>query len=271
MDSNQIKLSFNQQNNVTVHLFGASVISWRVNGKERLFLSEKTNLKNFSQAFRGGIPIVFPHFNMWDDGKPKHGFARISFWKYEGIVKGNDFIKGTFTLKDTEETNKYFDFRFQLKYNVFVGNNSLKCEMIIENNGDNEMPYHFLFHNYFKLDDMKTMKIIGLQHQSYTEKYGSMENTKKDIDENEFFSLPTEKFKGSDRIYDDHRKAVQYHNAGSVLTVNRTNLNTIVIWNPWTKLEEYENFICIEPGDVTRKNLLGKRQSVTHIQSLEIK
>lgn len=45
---------------VTVHLFGATVISWKLaNGAEQLFVSSKAILDG-SKAIRGGIPVVFP-------------------------------------------------------------------------------------------------------------------------------------------------------------------------------------------------------------------
>lgn len=45
---------------VTVHLFGATVTSWKLaNGQEQLFLSEKSHLDG-SKPIRGGIPVVFP-------------------------------------------------------------------------------------------------------------------------------------------------------------------------------------------------------------------
>lgn len=42
----------------TIYLHGATVTSWKVDGKELLFLSSKAVL-NGSKAIRGGIPIVF--------------------------------------------------------------------------------------------------------------------------------------------------------------------------------------------------------------------
>lgn len=45
---------------VIVHLFGATVTSWKLaNGQEQLFLSEKAHLDG-SRPIRGGIPVVFP-------------------------------------------------------------------------------------------------------------------------------------------------------------------------------------------------------------------
>src|SRR5436305_14896187 len=44
---------------IEVLLFGATITSWKSNGKENLFLSEKAVLDG-SKAVRGGIPLVFP-------------------------------------------------------------------------------------------------------------------------------------------------------------------------------------------------------------------
>lgn len=43
---------------VKIHLHGATVISWCVEGKELLFLSSKALLDG-SKPIRGGIPLVF--------------------------------------------------------------------------------------------------------------------------------------------------------------------------------------------------------------------
>jgi glucose-6-phosphate 1-epimerase len=45
---------------VSVHLYGATVISWKLaDGEEQLFVSQKAHLDG-SKPIRGGIPIVFP-------------------------------------------------------------------------------------------------------------------------------------------------------------------------------------------------------------------
>lgn len=45
---------------VTVHLYGATVTSWKLaNGAEQLFVSSNAILDG-SKAIRGGIPVVFP-------------------------------------------------------------------------------------------------------------------------------------------------------------------------------------------------------------------
>ena len=44
---------------VEVLLYGATVISWKSNGKENLWLSKAAKLDG-SKPVRGGIPVVFP-------------------------------------------------------------------------------------------------------------------------------------------------------------------------------------------------------------------
>lgn len=56
---NIIEASLPSGQSVTVHLYGATVTSWKTNGKEQLFVSDKAHLDG-SKPIRGGIPIVFP-------------------------------------------------------------------------------------------------------------------------------------------------------------------------------------------------------------------
>ena len=44
---------------VEVLLYGATVISWKSNGKENIFISDAAKLDG-SKPVRGGIPVVFP-------------------------------------------------------------------------------------------------------------------------------------------------------------------------------------------------------------------
>jgi D-hexose-6-phosphate mutarotase len=48
----------NGAHEATIHHHGATVISWKVNGEEKLFLS-KLAILDGSKAIRGGIPLVF--------------------------------------------------------------------------------------------------------------------------------------------------------------------------------------------------------------------
>lgn len=56
---NTIEASLPSGESVTVYLYGATVTSWKTNGQEQLFMSEKAILDG-SKPIRGGIPVVFP-------------------------------------------------------------------------------------------------------------------------------------------------------------------------------------------------------------------
>jgi glucose-6-phosphate 1-epimerase len=71
---------------VSVFLLGATIVSWKVDNEEIIFVSKKT-IWDGSKAVRGGIPICFPSFGPWIYG-PQHGFARTSKeWKVHSEPK----------------------------------------------------------------------------------------------------------------------------------------------------------------------------------------
>ena len=45
----------------TINLHGCTIVSWRVNNQEQLFVS-KRSVFDGKKAIRGGIPFVFPIF-----------------------------------------------------------------------------------------------------------------------------------------------------------------------------------------------------------------
>ena len=46
---------------LTVVPFGATIISWIVEGEEMIFVSKKAVMDG-SKAIRGGVPVCFPNF-----------------------------------------------------------------------------------------------------------------------------------------------------------------------------------------------------------------
>jgi len=78
---------------VEVLHYGATVISWKTGGLERLFVSSKAILDG-SKPVRGGIPVVFPCFGAAIHPEhmklSQHGFARSEKWTFDGIATDND-------------------------------------------------------------------------------------------------------------------------------------------------------------------------------------
>merc|ERR1711971_849139 len=51
----------------TINLHGATIVSWRVNNQEQLFVSKKSVFDG-RKPIRGGIPFIFPQFGTWHYG-----------------------------------------------------------------------------------------------------------------------------------------------------------------------------------------------------------
>lgn len=120
------------QASADVLLYGATVISWKALGKERLFLSSKAALDG-SSAVRGGIPLVFPVFGEPSDHEdngglekvPRHGVARTSVWKLQQ-EKGDEgdssrekvTAKFVLSSNDLQGFESAYQWPFELIYEV---------------------------------------------------------------------------------------------------------------------------------------------------------
>jgi glucose-6-phosphate 1-epimerase len=62
---NVVEASLPTGQSVAVHLYGATVTSWKTGGQEQLFVSETAHLDG-SKPIRGGIPVVFPVCELYD-------------------------------------------------------------------------------------------------------------------------------------------------------------------------------------------------------------
>jgi hypothetical protein len=58
-DGKKVTASLPSGDSVEVMLYGATVISWKNNGQENMWLSSNAHMDG-SKAIRGGVPVVFP-------------------------------------------------------------------------------------------------------------------------------------------------------------------------------------------------------------------
>jgi glucose-6-phosphate 1-epimerase len=106
-----VAISLDDHNQAEVHLHGATLTSWKVDGEELTFVSRNAVFDG-KKAIRGGIPVVFPNFGPWDLG-PQHGFARTSTWKLaEPPSQGKPVA--VFELEDSEQTRAMWNYRLHL-------------------------------------------------------------------------------------------------------------------------------------------------------------
>lgn len=259
-------------------LKGATLLSWKLRGKEQLWLSESATLEG-PKGVRGGIPLVFPTFGPSvksyalnsDEMLPQHGFARNTEFEFLGLVNDDETcVRGEFGLGPENLTEKFrelWPYDFTLIFGVELKGNSLKTDVTVKNAsfGENAKPweFHWLFHNYFKNpDDVKDLEIEGLDDLDYFNKVIGKE-------EHEEAGKTITVSGEVDRVYKNaglkvqkstgEPKPVVVKSKGKEwLIIERENLDDIVVWNPWendmgdfSPKTGYKDMICVETGTVS--------------------
>jgi len=266
VESDRVKLALPSGESAEVLLYGATVISWKAGGEERLFLSEKALLDG-SKPVRGGIPLVFPVFGKSTDGPtsslPQHGFARTSKWYVMGKIDESetsvqvDFGLGPENL--TVDVRKQWPFDFGLIYSIVLSKNSLATKMLVRNEGGQSFDFNTLFHTYLRVPDVTTVKVEGLKGVSYKDK---VQKGAEATEERDQLTIASE----VDRVYANVPGTVAVKTEDKTLyTIERSNLEDVVVWNPWEAsanigdfgpADGYKNMLCIEAGAVSKWHTL---------------
>uniref|UniRef100_A0A2S2NHD2 glucose-6-phosphate 1-epimerase n=1 Tax=Schizaphis graminum TaxID=13262 RepID=A0A2S2NHD2_SCHGA len=238
----------------TINLHGATVVSWRVNNQEQLFVS-KLAVFDGQKSIRGGIPIVFPHFGPWAYG-PLHGFAMTCRWSVEKQPEplDNGDIEALFSLVDNSITKQMWNYSFKLVLRVILREKELQVSFNLYNSSLEPFQFNMLFHTYLKVPDVRKCNISGLQGCMFVDK------TK----ENSVYQEPREMVTvnhWTDRIYQNTQQEHVISNvvSGRKMKMIKYNMPDTVVWNPWDVTsstmsdfgeDEYPNMICVEAGIV---------------------
>ncbi|KAG0372114.1 hypothetical protein BGX24_000725 [Mortierella sp. AD032] len=258
--SNKALLTHPSGASAEVYLYGATLTSWKVANKERIFLSEKAILDG-SKAIRGGIPLVFPVFGKGvaphvTAALPQHGFARISLWKLLTSSDDTHTVTAEFGLDHTlisEEHRKLWPFDFSLVYTVKLTAETIETQLRVHNIGDKSFDFNTLLHTYFLIPDASKVKVVGLSGVDYVDKVlQTSAHQNGDV-----------VIKGEvDRVYANLKSTnfqVPYVAEQGGIQLHLKGLGDVVVWNPWTEKaagmadfgnEEFHKMICVEAGQV---------------------
>ncbi|XP_045481885.1 putative glucose-6-phosphate 1-epimerase [Harmonia axyridis] len=259
----------------TINLHGATVVSWRVNNQEQLFVSKEA-IFDGKKAIRGGIPFVFPQFGEWPLG-PQHGFGRIMRWNLEKSPErmASGDIEVVFSLSDSPFTRNMWNYQFRLTYRLILREKELHFNVNVYNT-NKEASFYFtlLLHTYFKVPDVRRCQITGLSGCTYVDKLRDCNI----YHENRDAVVVTEQ---TDRIY---RNTSQEHIitnvvSGRKMRIQKYNFPDTVVWNPWAEKakelpdfgpEEWPNMLCLEAGRVTHPIVLQPGTAFEASQSLQV-
>lgn len=274
MSDNVLNLVLDDKNQATIHLFGATLTSWIHEGEEVILLSKKS-LFDSKKAIRGGIPIVFPNFGPWDNGRPQHGFARIKNWSIkEPVNKTDEQVTVSLRLKDDNETRKLWNFPFELEYVVTLTKDKLTTALGVSNTGMDAFDFTVLLHTYLKVDDIANIEIGDLRDVEYEDK------TCEGLIETET-SSGIQIGQETDRVYKGAPNVInlKLKDSKKRVQITKTNLPDVVIWNPWIEKskamadfddEEYKNMVCIEPGHVANRLILDAKVKMLFTQEIKV-
>ncbi|KND04684.1 glucose-6-phosphate 1-epimerase [Spizellomyces punctatus DAOM BR117] len=249
-----------------IYYYGATLTSWKPNGLERIFVSKQAIL-NGTKAIRGGIPLVFPHFGTIPTSKlPQHGFARNSRWDWVGITTDNaSETTVELALKpDNVPANlrELWPHDFRLTYTVTLTSNTLRTGLAIKNPSSTSWDFTTLLHTYFKVQEIATAAVVGLNGYPYVDKVA---NGAQAQETRERVTIAGE----VDRVYEGVKNdaiTLQGTAIGAGIVLHKSNFPDVVVWNPWVDKaksmadfgdEEYHNMICVEVGSVAAMIKLG--------------
>ena len=237
-----------------IYLHGAHVTSWCPRGADEvLFLSSASTWEE-GKAVRGGIPVSFPWFaDKADDPKaPAHGFVRTKAWSLESITQSVGAITVTMSTASGESTKRWWPGDFRAVYRASFGK-TLKLELEVHNTGATTIHFEEALHAYFKVGDVRSARVKGLDGVHYLDK---TDQRREKVQQGEV-EITSE----TDRVYLDTDNPVELIDPAlhRSIQVAKQNSRTTVIWNPWSEkgeamsdlgAGEWRQMLCIETSNV---------------------
>lgn len=237
-----------------IYLHGAQVTSWQPAGaQEVLFLSNVSRWEK-GKAIRGGIPVCFPWFRGKADNPtaPAHGVVRTQAWKLTSLTNAQDTATVTLATESDEATRQWWPHEFRLVHRITIGK-TLTLELTATNTGSTPMRYEEAQHTYYKVADVRTIQVAGLDGVSY------LDNTDGNVQKKQLGDVAFTK--ATDNAYTDTRAALTLIDPGigRQLQIEKQNSLTTVVWNPWEEGakaladlgdDEWLQMACVEASNI---------------------
>jgi glucose-6-phosphate 1-epimerase len=253
-----------------VYMQGAHIAAWQPSGQQEvLFLSSKSEFVA-GKPIRGGVPISFPWFANRHDGKvgPSHGFARIQVWTLAFAAISGEDLHLTFTLGPSELSRELGFDHFRVAFQLTIGR-SLTMQLTVANDAEAPLVFEEALHTYFSVSDVREVSVSGLEPTGFVDKTDNMT-------EKPAANVPLTFASATDRVYADTAATCVIHDkpGGRDITVEKTNSNTTVVFNPWKDLadmghEEWPKMLCVETVNAAG-NAITLRSGESHTMGAHI-
>lgn len=222
---------------------GALVTSFRVRGRELLYLDEST-LVDPSKNVRGGIPVLFPspgklENDTWAHGgrhgvMKQHGFARDLPWSV-GETSADGAAAVTLTLASSEATLAQYPWDFRADLTFALEGARLRITSNVHDTGTTPMSFGLGFHPYFAVTDKAKATIDTRATRAFdnvTKKaapFSGFDLTKKEVDLHLL----------------DHGSTGSALHLGGGARIDIRASSDFTRWVVWTL--EGKDFVCVEP------------------------
>lgn len=225
----------------SVSLNGGQVLSWRMRGREQLFLSGRAGFSS-TQAIRGGVPVIFPQFGARGDG-PRHGFARLRTWE---IARTDG--PASLTLALPGETEPDWPHPFELRLQTVLGNDRLTLALTVQNLGTETFAFTAALHTYLRVDDIAGTSLHGLADCPYLD---ATAGDSREVQRVTALLVLDE----MDRIYPSAPASLRVIDRDRQLVVRQQGFGDTVVWNPGPAVAarlsdlapgDDRRFLCVE-------------------------
>jgi glucose-6-phosphate 1-epimerase len=258
---------------------GAQLISWRDrDGNERLYLSPisgglKRSDPAGNQAIRGGTPICFPQFS--GRGQlPKHGLVRQMRWKVLPTAAGQDFRHAAaLACTDDAASRAVWPQSFTAALRAQLLPSQLNISLTVTNTGGTPWDFTVALHTYFRVADVRNVRLRGLQGVSYQD---ATDDNKVVVQQDTDLTVARE----LDRVYMSPPKTLMLNEAGAAaLQITQHGFQDSVVWNPGPVNaaalndfpdDDWLHMICVEAACVVTPLRLEPGQSWSGSQTLTV-
>lgn len=223
---------------------GGTLSSFTLNNEEFIYLDEE----NFygEDRPRCGMPVLFPCCGRSDDEKvylegkefpmPIHGIAHINPWCVKEFTQ-KDSASLTVEFKANENTKKNYPYDFKVTYTYELKGNKLTLKQNYKNEGNEDMPFGFGFHPYFKISNVSNIEVEVKAEAGINCVTGEKEPVINPV------VLPLEPMVHMAFLGAKDRVNARDFKTGNEVTVNfDEHCSNLILWS----ITE-NNFLCIEP------------------------
>lgn len=253
--------SFVSDMNRLHHLaLGAQLLATNMAGHGEIFYLSPI-AAGASAPARGGVPVLFPQFA---EAGPlrKHGYVRDMPWTLRESRTEADIEAFCYTLNIGGQDYPQWPHSASLALKAELHPDQLRIALDIRNTGTSTFSFTGGLHPYFRVPDLRQMRINGLHGLNASDRYQS----KLQVDEAPVLTLGSEPF---ERLYDGCPD-LQLWTGERRLTLSATGFDQWMVWNPGEEGArqladlpdaDWQHFACIEPVRVARPMQLASGEA----------